>query len=107
MKRLALGRRAHSPYEVRRPALELALEPVLVAVHPSPESLPRALHAAPAAPAGSASASRSEKSPSPSVERLGGAYAPRTQLQRAQIRGDDAGAHIAVAVRRPEGGRLK
>ena len=73
----------------------------------SPESLPRALHAAPAAPAGSASASRSEKSPSPSVERLGGAYAPRTQLQRAQIRGDDAGAHIAVAVRRPEGGRLK
>ena len=106
MKRLALGRRAHSPYEVRRPALELALGPVLVAVH-SPESLPRALHAAPAAPAGSASASRSEKSPSPSVERLGGAYAPRTQLQRAQIRGDDAGAHIAVAVRRPEGGRLK
>ena len=73
----------------------------------SPESLPRALHAAPAAPAGSASASRSEKSPSPSAERLGGAYAPRTQLQRAQIRGDDAGAHIAVAVRRPEGGRLK
>ena len=73
---------------------------------PAP-SLPRALHAAPAAPAGSASASRSEKSPSPSVERLGGAYAPRTQLQRAQIRGDDAGAHIAVAVRRPEGGRLK
>ena len=73
----------------------------------SPESLPRALHAAPAAPAGSASASRSKKSPSTSVERLGGAYAPRTQLQRAQIRGDDAGAHIAVAVRRPEGGRLK
>ena len=34
MKRLALGRRAHSPYEVRRPALELALEPVLVAVQP-------------------------------------------------------------------------
>ena len=73
---------------------------------PAP-SLPRALHAAPAAPAGSASASRSEKSPSPSAERLGGAYAPRTQLQRAQIRGDDAGAHIAVAVRRPEGVRLK
>ena len=34
MKRLALGRRAHSPYEVRRPALELALEPVLIAVQP-------------------------------------------------------------------------
>ena len=67
---------------------------------PAP-SLPRALHAAPAAPAGS------EKSPSPSAERLGGAYAPRTQLQRADMRGDDAGAHIAVAVRRPEGVRLK
>ena len=73
---------------------------------PAP-SLPRALHAAPAAPAGSASASRSEKSPRPSAERLGGAYAPRTQLQRADMRGDDVGAHIAVAVRRPEGVRLK
>ena len=71
----------------------------------SPESLPRALHAAPAAPAGSASASRSEKSPSPSVERLGGAYAPRTQLQRAQIRGDDAGAHIDCCGSAEAGGR--
>ena len=71
----------------------------------SPESLPRALHAAPAAPAGSASASRSEKSPSPSAERLGSAYAPRTQLQRAHIRGDDAGAHIACGGSAEAGGR--
>jgi len=65
----------------------------------SPESLPS--HSTTRRPcrgpaAGSASASRSEKSPrSFKAERLGGAHAHRTQLQQAQIH-DDADAQIAV-----------